>query len=205
MEESKELTVKKLPESYDIYLKGDIDDLMLRDFQKEVNEKLLEIQDIIMNIINMFNECGIEIKQESVQLPIFNIYLTTYGGSVYDGLGIYDIIKELEQNGYKTNIYCSGYVMSMGIPIMLASSNRISYKHTTFMIHELWSIGVGKVTELKENYEECERLNKIIKDIIMSNTSITEKELDDWFTHKKDKYISPERAKEIGLIHDIIS
>ena len=92
----------------------------------------------------------------------------------------------------------------MGIPIILAATERYSYPDTTFMIHEISSLYWGKLSEAKENLQELERLNKAICDIIVRHTSITQDMLDDWFAHKKDVFISAQQALEYKLIDKIL-
>lgn len=92
----------------------------------------------------------------------------------------------------------------MGIPIILAATERYSYPDTTFMIHEISSFYWGKLTEAKENLQEIERLNKAICDIIVRHTSITQDMLDDWYKHKKDVFMSAQQALDYKLIDKIL-
>lgn len=105
---------------------------------------------------------------------------------------------------YKVIAYCRGYIMSMGIPIILAATKRYSYSDTTFMIHEIATLDWGKLIQIKEDIEETERLGKITSNIITNNTSITQDMLDDWYKHKKDVFMSAQQALDYKLIDQII-
>lgn len=199
----KELNLRTMPEYYDLYITGDIEEQTLIDFRKSVLEKTKEVDDIIIEHVAILQTMGIEKEEAKLRVPDFNIHINTYGGSVYPGLGICDIITELAKN-FNVNIFCSGYIMSMGVPIILSGTKRFAYKNTTFMIHEISGFGWGKLTEIKEDLKETERLNNILKDIICKKSKVTKKEINEWYEKKRDVFLSAEEAKDYGLIDEII-
>lgn len=199
-----DITCKLLPDSYTLYINGDIEESTLIDFRKQVNEKLDEIEKTVMEQNAALVAMGIDIEGAKIKLPSFDIYINTYGGSVYAGLGICDIIEELAK-GYVVNIICSGYIMSMGIPIILSGTHRVAHKNTTFMIHEISSFSWDKLTKVKEDVKETERLNNIMKSIIVEKSKITMKKIDDWYEKKLDVFMSAEEALKYGLIDEIVS
>jgi len=134
-------------------------------------------------------------------IPPIRIILSTFGGSVYDGLALFDTIKNS-----KTPIVveCMGKIMSMGIIILLAASQRKAHKHTTFMIHSVSSSTWGQLKDLEDNVDEAKRLNDMLFGIITDNTIITKDKLDDVYEHKKDWILSADEAFEFGLVKDLI-
>lgn len=199
----KDITIKQMPEYYDIYINGDIEENTLIDLRKNILEKTKEVDTILLEQAIILQQLGVSKDNVSLKLPDFNIHINTYGGSVYPGLGIVDILEELSKN-FNVNIFCSGYIMSMGIPIILSGTKKFAYKNTTFMIHEVSSLGWGKLTQLKEDIKETERLNNILKDIICKKSKITKKEINEWYEKKKDVFLTAEEAKDYGLIDEII-
>lgn len=139
------------------------------------------------------------------KLPPINIYLSTYGGTIYDMLAIYDEIKKL-QNDYEVNLYCVGKIMSAGTIIMLSVDyeHRFCYQNTTFMFHSLSSYSCGKVKEMEEDITEVKRLHKLMLKIYKENTSIPEEKLDEIYKCKKDWFITPEQAKKYKIINKIV-
>lgn len=199
----KELNLRTMPEFYDLYITGDIEEQTLIDFRKSVLEKTKEVDDIIVEHVAILQAMGMEKEDAKLRVPDFNIHINTYGGSVYAGLGICDIIEELAKQ-FNVKIFCSGYIMSMGVPIILSGTVRYAYKNTTFMIHEVSSFGWGKLTQIKEDVKETERLNTILKDIICKKSKVTKKEINEWYEKKRDVFLSAEEAKDYGLIDEII-
>ena len=117
-----------------------------------------------------------------IEMPHIQVLLSTYGGNVYDGLALYDAIKA---SNTKVDVIISGKAMSMGTIIMLGSETRKAYRNTTFMIHEIASLHFGKLAELENDLGESKRLQKILWDIITSETKITQKQLDDIYEKRK--------------------
>jgi ATP-dependent Clp protease protease subunit len=201
--ETKNIECKSMPDFYDIYISGDITEDTLKDLRKDIHEKLDEIEDIVYGQVSILQTIGINKDSVSIKLPCFNIHINTYGGEVYPGFGICNILEDLAKT-YEVNIYCSGYIMSMGIPIILSGSKRFAYKNTTFMIHEISGYNFGKLAEIKDNVKELERLNKLVKYIIIAKTKISPKEIKDWYYAKKDVFLSAEEALKYGIIDEII-
>lgn len=125
--------------------------------------------------------------------------LSTPGGYCYDGLGLCDLLSK-----YDVTCICSGYIMSMGIPILLSCKHRKAYKNTTFMVHAVSSITMGKLDEMKDDVKETERLNDIIDDIIIANSGITKSRIKEMHEKKQDWFMNAEEALKLGLIDEII-
>jgi ATP-dependent Clp protease protease subunit len=170
-------------------------------------EKIFQInqedEEWIKNVQNVMTASGAKFSPSKIdiEMPHIQILLSTYGGSVYDGLALYDAIKASKT---KVDVIIGGKSMSMGTIIMLGSETRKAYRNTTFMIHEMTSGYLGKLADMENDLGESKRLQKILWDIITSETKITQKQLDDIYEKKKDWYLSAEEAFELGLITEII-
>lgn len=198
-----ELTIKTFDyKIHTIHLSGNVDEAMFN----TLNEKILEIEaadnEVIYENTAVLGSLGIEV---SIARPKIVIYLSTYGGSVYDGLAIYDLLKDV-QSEYEIDLICTGKIMSMGTIIMLAidKDHRFAYKNTSFMIHQIASFAYGKLEDMKQDVNECERLENLMSDIILVNTKLTKKQLRDIYDKKKDWYFNSEEALKIQMISKIL-
>lgn len=153
------------------------------------------------NVYRAMEASGAKFNLTEIEMPHIQVLLSTYGGIVYDGLSLYDAIKNSKT---EVDITCFGKIMSMGIVILLAAKNRKAYRNTTFMIHELSGGFIGKIAEMEESVDESKRLNNILFDIIEKETNITKSKLMDIYERKKDWFITAEEALELGLITEII-
>jgi len=199
-----DFTIKTFDEKiHNIYLKGDVDEDMWQTLVDKINEFKSADDDIADQNMASLLSIGIQAK---IIRPMVNIYLSTFGGYIYDMLAIYDEIKALT-NDYVVNIFCVGKIISAGTIIMLAVDNehRFAYQNTTFMYHTLSGYHAGKIKELEENVEESKRLHKVMWNILKENTAIPEEKLDEIYKCKKDWYITAQQAKKYKIISEIVS
>lgn len=155
----------------------------------------------IRNAYTAMDASGVKFNLSSIEMPHIQILLSTYGGNVYDGLSLYDAIKNSKTD---VDITCFGKIMSMGIVVLLSAKTRKAYRNTTFMIHEVTSGVIGKVADMEDSIDEAKRINKVLFDIIKKETKISPSLLDDIYIKKKDWFFTAEEALEMGLITEII-
>lgn len=198
-----EFTIKTFDEKiHNIYLNGEVNETMWQTLVDKINEIKSADDDISDQNLASLMSVGIEAQ---IIRPAINIYLSTFGGYIYDMFSIYDEIKKLTQE-YEVNIYCVGKIMSAGTIIMLATDleHRFAYPNTTFMYHTLSSYNWGKIKDMEEDIEENKRLHKLMWTIFKNNTEIPEDKLDDVYKCKKDWYITADQAKKFKIVSKIV-
>jgi ATP-dependent protease ClpP protease subunit len=72
------------------------------------------------------------------------------------------------------------------------------------MYHQVSSVAVGKVKDLEEDVIETKRLQKMIEDVTLQNTRITEKKLEKIYKTKKDWFMDSEEALKLKVIDEIL-
>lgn len=130
------------------------------------------------------------------------LYINSPGGSVYDGLGIYDTMTHL-----KCDVATIGVGMQASMGAFLLSSGtkgkRSLLPHSTVMIHQPSAGTRGKVTDMEIDLREGIRLKKLLNTILSENTGqdidTIEKDSD------RDNWMTAEEAKSYGLIDNIIN
>ena len=124
------------------------------------------------------------------------LFINSYGGSVYDFLTVYGMIKSFK-NLHLTTIV-NGYAMSAGAYLACLGDVRRATPGSRIMLHELSSGSNGKLNELKvdmnENKELQEFLTKIVKKVIKNKRFNVNKWLE------KDQYMSVKESYELGLL-----
>lgn len=128
-----------------------------------------------------------------------HIYLSSFGGSVYDGLGLYDVIRACSAPVFT---YGHSKIMSMGTIILIAGDHRYAYPNTTVMVHEPSDFVAGQLEDIKIAAKEAERLADILVALYVEHT--TTKDPAYWRGLKKDTYFSAETALEMGMIDEIL-
>lgn len=121
------------------------------------------------------------------------IVLNTEGGDFYQALAMYDMLKG---SGKNIRIYCSGPVMSAGVIILQAATERIAYENSQILVHYGEEIA-DSGTVAKHN----QKMFKLMKDIIGARTSVGRRTLSRWFS--QETYLSADEALKAGLIDSI--
>ena len=124
--------------------------------------------------------------QTATENDIIHIYINSPGGSVVDGLAIYDISKIIEA---PIRTICIGLAASMGAVLMLMGNERCALKHSRLMFHEVSGGAVGKLSDLKIQFKLAEDLQKDIYAIIKDKTQLENIDIilekDNWFTSEE--------------------
>lgn len=158
-----------------------------------------EVNDVVANLIiaqMMF------LEQTNAEDPI-HFYINSPGGSVYAGLGIYDIMQHVSCPVYT---YCVGMAASMGSLLLTAGAPgfRHSMPHSRIMIHQPLGGARGQASDIQIQANEIQDLKRQLNSIYVRHSSCgmtmerIEKECD------RDNYLSPTKAIELGLIDQII-
>jgi ATP-dependent Clp protease protease subunit len=129
------------------------------------------------------------------------LYINSPGGSVYDGLAIYDTMQHL-----KCDVATVGVGMQASMGAFLLSSGtkgkRSILPHSTVMIHQPSAGTRGKVSDMEIDLKEGLRLKKLLNEIMAKNTGQTvatiEKDAD------RDNWMTAEEAKKYGIVDNII-
>lgn len=129
-----------------------------------------------------------------------NIYINSPGGDVYSCLGLYDVIQRIKAKGIKIKTLNIGMAASAASIILMAGTKgfRECLPNSTVMVHQPSSATWGKVTDMKIDVDESERVKLLLNKIVAENAS---SELIPFMEH--DKYLSAEDAQKYNII-DII-
>lgn len=131
-----------------------------------------------------------------------HIYINSVGGYITAGLAIYDTMRWM---GCNVNTYCIGQASSMGALLLTAGTKgkRFALPNSRIMIHQPSGGVGGTAADIKVQAKEIIYLKKLLHDIMAECTgqSIEKIEADS----DRDFYMSPEEAKEYGLIDEVVS
>lgn len=130
-------------------------------------------------------------------------YINSPGGSVSAGMAIYDAMQ-MVKNDIKT--ICIGRCASMAAVLLSGGTKGKRYitPNSEVMIHEVSSFNMGKVGELKIDYEHTNTLNERIIKLLAENTGKTIKQV----RHDiqlKDRWFNAEEALKYGLGDKILT
>jgi ATP-dependent Clp protease, protease subunit len=140
------------------------------------------------------------LEAEDPEKDIF-LYINSPGGSVYDGMGIYDTIKQVKPD---VSTVCMGFAASMGAFLLSAGTKgkRMSLPHSRIMIHQPLGGAQGQARDIEIQAAEIlyikNNLNEALADHTGQPLSKIQEDTD------RDFYMSAQEAKEYGLIDQVI-
>lgn len=137
--------------------------------------------------------------------PVY-LYIQSHGGSVQDGLIIYDTIKMMKA---PVVTICQGYAYSMGAIILLAAKpeNRKMMKHSKVMLHDASFSQADfshlKPNEIEEKTKDLMETCKVLREIVCEATGKDEETVVKKM--EKDSFFTADEAIEFGLVSEVIT
>lgn len=179
------------------YEKNKFRSLILSDTVKPESTRAI-LKDILE--INVHDRgCEAQFK-DYTPAPIV-LVINSFGGSIYDGLALVDAIRNSQT---PVHTHCYGAAMSMAFWIFLAGHKRFAGRYATFMYHEITVFDCDRLTGLKKDIEEYERLQGLYDSFILAQTHICQEKLDKFRESKSDWYIAPEEALKLNICESIL-
>jgi ATP-dependent Clp protease, protease subunit len=131
-----------------------------------------------------------------------HIYINSYGGDIYSGLGLYSFIRSVQDTEIYT--YNIGYTASAATIIFLAGDKRYAYRETSFMFHTVNAYTEGKLFPNHVNMTEA--MKEVYKRMCHIYAKTTKKNYKWWYSHIKfeDREYWSEDALALGVVDEII-
>ncbi len=130
------------------------------------------------------------------------MFINSPGGSVIDGLGIYDTMQYVRPD---VATICTGLAASMGAVLLAAGAKgkRSCLFHSHIMIHQPLGGAQGQVSDIEITYKLIKKMQKSLYDILANHTGQPyEKIMEDC---DRDNWMGAEEAKAYGLIDEVLS
>jgi ATP-dependent Clp protease protease subunit len=130
-----------------------------------------------------------------------NLYINSPGGAVTAGLAIYDTIQFVRCD---VNTYCVGQAASMAALLLAAGTTgkRYALPHARLMIHQPWGGVQGAAADISIQAKEILRLREKINEILAHHTGKNLEAISR--DTDRDFYMSPEEARDYGLVDKVI-
>jgi ATP-dependent Clp protease protease subunit len=129
------------------------------------------------------------------------LYINSPGGSVFAGLAIYDTIQYVK---CPVSTICVGTAASMGAVLLAAGQKgrRFALPNSEILLHQVMGGAEGQAVEIeiaaKHIIQIKDKINQILAKHTGQKLERIEKDTD------RDFYLTPQQAKEYGLIDEII-
>lgn len=130
-----------------------------------------------------------------------HFYINSPGGSVTDGMAIYDTMQFVKCD---VSTICIGMAASMGAFLLAAGAKgkRIALPNSEIMIHQPLGGAKGQATDIKIQADLILRTRDRLNSILAQRTGKTPEEIAR--DTERDNFMTAEQALEYGLIDKII-
>jgi len=141
------------------------------------------------------------LEAEDPDKDIF-LYINSPGGSVYDGLGIFDTMQHVKPD---VHTVCVGLAASMGAFLLCAGAKgkRSSLVHSRIMIHQPLGGARGQASDIRIQADEIlflkSKLNKELSIRTGQPLDRIEEDTD------RDFFMSPQEALTYGIIDTVLN
>lgn len=125
-----------------------------------------------------------------------NLYINSYGGSVFEGTAIYNQLKR--HPAHKT-VYIDGFACSIASVIAMAGDEIIMPKNTMMMIHNMWMCAVGNAAELRKAADDLDAINAAGRQAYLDKAGNKLEEPTLIEMMDKETWLTAEQCLEYGL------
>lgn len=129
------------------------------------------------------------------------MYINSPGGSVIDGLGIYDTMQYVNPD---VATICTGLAASMGAVLLAAGTKgkRTCLKHSRVMIHQPSGGMQGQFSDMEISYQLIKTMKKELYEILAYHTEQPYEKIEQ--DCDRDNWMVASEAKEYGLVDEVL-
>jgi ATP-dependent Clp protease, protease subunit len=135
---------------------------------------------------------------QAIKADTIRLHLNTPGGSIFDGIAIYNALK---QHKAKVETYIEGLAASSGSIVALAGDKVYMAENAFYMIHEPWVLTVGDSAELRKTADLLDKISGVMVNTYMKVSGKDEKQIKQWL--QAETWFTAEEAKEAGFVDEI--
>ena len=175
----------------------------------EIKEVELRKNPVIIRV-NKFNEDSAKkfadqvAQAHSTGQKVIPVVIDSYGGQVYS---LMSMVASIKSSDLPVATIVEGKAMSCGALLFSCGEEgrRFMDPNATVMIHDVSSMDMGKVEELKAGAQEADRLNQIVYKMLAQNCG----KKDDYFMKIVDKkkhadwFLDAQECKKHGLANHL--
>jgi ATP-dependent Clp protease protease subunit len=131
-----------------------------------------------------------------------SMYINSPGGVVTSGLSIYDTMQYIRP---RVSTLVVGQASSMGSLLLCAGEKgqRYSLPNSRIMVHQPSGGFQGQATDILIHARETEKLKQRLNEIYVHHTGQSLQAVEEAL--ERDRFMSPEEAKDWGLIDEVLS
>ncbi|MFT8757716.1 head maturation protease, ClpP-related [Leuconostoc pseudomesenteroides] len=150
-----------------------------------VSEKWLDEETSATSFRDALKELG--------DVSTINLSINSGGGSVFDGIAIYNMLKSHKAT---VNVYVEGLAASIASVIAMAGDTITMRSGSMMMVHMPWTLSQGNAEEMRKTADTLEKTGDSIVDIYSERTGISSDDIRNIMN--EETWLSAEEAVEQG-------
>lgn len=125
-----------------------------------------------------------------------NLYINSYGGSVFEGTAIYN---QLKRHPAHKVAYIDGFACSIASVIAMAADEVVMPRNAMMMIHNMWMGAVGNADELRKAAEDLDKINAAGREAYLAKAGdkLTPEQLEEM--QDRETWLTAEECLQYGL------
>ncbi len=135
----------------------------------------------------------------SVKSPTINVRINSPGGSVFDGIAIYN---SLAQHSAKIVVHIDGWAASIASVIAMAGDEIRISEAAQIMIHQPWSFVVGPAADMRKEADILDSLEEAITDVYVARTGGDRGQISAWV--KAETWFKGKAAVDAGFADELV-
>jgi len=131
--------------------------------------------------------------KELGDVSTINLSINSGGGSVFDGIAIYNMLKSHKAT---VNVYVEGLAASIASVIAMAGDTITMRSGSMMMVHMPWTLSQGNAEEMRKTADTLEKTGDSIVDIYSERTGISSDDIRNIMND--ETWLSAEEAVDQG-------
>lgn len=125
-----------------------------------------------------------------------NLYINSYGGSVFEGTAIYN---QLRRHPAHKTVFVDGFACSIASVIAMAGDEIVMPRNALMMIHNMWMHAVGNAAELRKAADDLDVINAAGRAayLLKAGDKLDESRLEEMMD--ADTWLTAAQCIELGL------
>ena len=157
------------------------------------------------NIGDRWNEDGVVASElvrdlSALEADTINLRINSYGGSVPDGLAIYNALRRHKAT---VNVFVDGVAISCASYIAMAGDTITMAKNAQMMIHGPWTIAACNASGMREQADILDRYAKAMASAYADKSGKTYEDALALLTDGKDHWFLADEAKAEGFADEV--
>lgn len=144
----------------------------------------------------------LDIWHRAAERSDIEIIFSSPGGSVIDGMMLFDYIKQMEAAGHDITTSSLGYAASMAGILLQAGTKRYMGRESYLLLHQIGFETSGSYGQVEDEVKFMSKIQERILDIFASRSKMTRAEIKKGW-ERKDWWLDSNEALASGFIDDI--